>query len=307
MTESSTPPPTPLTDAERAWLNARAAELGVDAGRCAGPLTAGPDGRIVLSSDAKASMVEPVAVAGRTVFVAEQAQLGEGETLVITCPERGAVRVALGRLTTGRGARVTVETRVELTSATGMLHAEAPIVLIGADGKPGGPGKPGENAEWDGQPGGPGGPGDPGGRGDDGPGGALWFGEVTGTLTVIAGGGNGAVGGTGGRGGTGGNGFATGGAGQGGRGGNGGRGGDAGDGGTVVIAFDRFEDGAAIQPLERAGTPAKGGSPGGGGEGGYPNRKPGAPGDPGGMGNPGKSPIFLIRRHAAAADLPPPD
>jgi hypothetical protein len=66
--------PAPLTDAERAWLLARAAALAPGADVHPGVVPAGADGRIVLSTDAAASAVAPVAGAGGVAtFLAEQA------------------------------------------------------------------------------------------------------------------------------------------------------------------------------------------------------------------------------------------
>jgi hypothetical protein len=293
---------TPLTDRERAWLDARAAALPDGAGEVyAGPLPAGEDGRIVLSSDASASALPPLAgVGGVAPVLAEQAHVGAGQTLVITCPRRSAVRVALGRLSAAAGGRVVVETQVELIAATAAMEAGSVVELIGKDGKHGNPGSPGAEGTVSHMDGGTGGPGDPGGPGDDGPGGLLWYGEITGTLTVVAGGGNG---GDAGPGGTGGHGFdsirpETGG--RGGNGGTGGRGGDAGNGGSVVIAFAKLAEGATIHPLARPNAPGRAGGPGPAGSGGSPTYQEGGLGGLGKPGDPGDAPAFSIRCHAEA-------
>jgi len=293
----STPPAAPITDAERAWLHARAAELGVDAGAaCAGPLSAGADGRIVLSADAAVSALKPLAGGdGVPTFLGEQAHLGAGETLVITSPRREPVHVVLGRLTVADGGRVVVETPVELWAATAALEANSVVEAmgrIGRDGRAGNQGRDGqhEGRYWEGATGGP---GEPGGRGEDGAGGMLWFGEVRGTLTVVAGGGSG---GAGGKGGTGGPGFTQGASGGvGGNGGVGGPGGDAGNGGSVVIVVGTMAPGTAIYPLARPGVPGPGGGPGDPGPGGGSRPLRGHRGTAGPPGNLGHAPDFAIR------------
>jgi hypothetical protein len=300
MTDSppSAAPPAPLTDAERAWLQARAAELGVDAGAAyAGPLSAGADGRIVLSTDASSSALKPLAGEGGAAFLAEQAHLGAGETLVITSPRREPVHVVLGRLTVAEGGRVGVETPVELWAATAALAPGSVVELIGEAGRGGYPGIDGDPGSDRSRTGGVGDTGEPGGRGEDGPGGMVWFAEVRGTLTVVAGGGSG---GAGGKGGTGGRGLARGpSAGVGGNGGVGGRGGDAGNGGSVVIALGTMAPGTAIHPRARPGAPGPGGGAGDPGQGetgqGGAGPIPGHRGTAGPPGNLGDAPDFVIR------------
>jgi hypothetical protein len=275
----------PLTDAERAWLHARAAELGVDAGAAyAGPLRAGADGRIVLSTDARASAVAPLACEGGVAFLAEAVHLGAGETLVITGPAREPVRVVLGRLS-AEGGRVVVETPVELFAATAVMDSSSAWTMIGRDGEAGNPGEPGLDSSPGLPDAGPGDDGGAGGAGGDG-GGTYWFAEIRGTHTFLSRGGNGGAGGHGGRGGN-----RT--LGPSGNGGNGGRGGDGGDGGSVVIGFGAMAVGAAIHPRSALASGGRGGDPGPGGNG--PWSAPGRPGSPGQPGSPGELASFSIR------------
>jgi hypothetical protein len=271
-------PSAPLTDAERAWLDARAAAFGVGPAAYAGPLSAGADGRIVLSTDAKASAVAPVDGGGTPVFIAESAHLRAGETLVITSPRRQAVQVVLGRLSTEGGGRMEVDTPLELSAATGDFGSgivEEFIGRTGAEGAPGNPGSPSGDMR--------GGEGGPGSRGDDGPGGAVWYRELRGNLTVVAGGGNGGQGGPGGNGAPGGH-YSSGG-------GPGGPGGNGGEGGSVVIAFTHMAEDANIRTVARV---AEGGRGGRGGDPG-PGSEPGRPGYGGPEGREGTEPSFSIR------------
>lgn len=292
----------PLTDDERAWLHARAAALGLAPEQVHATPFAATEGRMVLSTDPGASLI-PVHLTDRgAVFLAETAHVAEGETLAITCPRGDPVRVVLGRLTVEGGARVVAHTHLTLEAAT--VVAAGPVELVGKDGKQGDPGKPGQkgdiNARKAGDDGGRGGDGI---AGTDGPGGTLWFGEVSGTLTVVAGGGSG---GDAGAGGDGGRGVDVGGndrGGRGGAGGPGGRGGDAGNGGTVLITYGRLADGAEIHPLMRQGLPGRAGAPGARGDGGSPTFMHGACGSLGAYGNPGTPPDFVIR---CVPDVPKP-
>jgi len=290
MTDSapSIAPPAPLTDAERAWLQARVAALPAGAEVHPAPLSAGVDGRIVLSTDAAASALAPLAgEGGVATFVAEQAHLGAGEALVVASPGREPVRVVLGRLRAEDGGRVVVETPVELSAATAALAPGSVVELIGRPGRGGNPGAAGSHGTPRRPPGSPGGSGGPGGRGEDGPGGILWFGDIRDTLTVIAGGGSGGDGGHGGPGGD--DGMESGSRGA--AGGSGGNGGDGGQGGTVVISFGRLAAGAAIHPRAQLGAGGRGGEPGPGGRG----SERGFPGSPGRPGSSGELAAFSIR------------
>ena len=291
--DAAAAPPAPLTDAERAWLHARAAELGVDAGAAyAGPLCAGADGRIVLSTDAGASAVAPLACEGGAAFLAEAVHLGAGETLVITAPAREPVRVVLGRLSAEGGGTVAVDAPVEFFAATAEMDSASAWTMVGRDGEPGSPGAPGSRGTWGRPRGETGGSGGPGGHGENGPGGTYWFAEIRGTHTFLARGGNGGAGGHGGRGGDG----DSDRPGPGGNGGGGGRGGDGGDGGTVVIGFGAMAVGAAIHPRGQGGMAGWGGDPGAGGREIPPKfGADGHPGSPGQPGKPGEMASFSIR------------
>jgi len=291
----SQPSPAPPADAPAAWLHARASEVGLLAGQVhAAPLSAGADGRIVLSSDAAASALPPVpGNGGVATFAAEEVHVAAGQTLVLTSPGRETLRVLFGALTVDRGGRVVVETPIELAAAR--TRVETVVELIGKDGATGTVGDTGSTGTAGNMTGGTGGRGGDGGRGDDGPGGRLWLGELTGTLIVLAGGGNGGDAGAGGQGGQGYNFVGRGNGGRGGVGGPGGRGGDAGNGGSVVIAFVTLAPGSSIQPLARPNAPGKLGGPGPAGPGGKPTYTPGSPGTPGQPGSPGEAPAFTIR------------
>lgn len=310
---------TPLSDADRAWVRARVAELGGDAAQVhAGALAADADGRIVLSADPAASRVAPMAGAVRlkaavrtvdaaggpsaapteaSVLAVERIRVGEGESLVVQCPEGRPVAVVSGALEVAPGGRVVLETHTELHAARASFAGDAPIVLVGADGTSGGNGgngAPGDSNHYDGGNAGGGGPGIPG---DPGPGGTFFFDHLTGNLTIVAGGGSGGNGGNGGRGGDGRMGGRTSEGGNGGNGGNGGAAGSAGDGGTIVISFRTIDPDASIQPVVRVprpGVAGRGGGRGVGGGGMFPGRD-GTDGSNGAPGTEGAPPVFKIR------------
>jgi hypothetical protein len=306
--------PGPLTDGERAWMEARLAALGVAApprgleDASAGPPVAGAAGRIVLSTRAEASALAPLVPAdgGAPVFAAEILEVAAGNTLVVRAPAGQAVRLVAGRLTLGEGARVTVQSPGEIHAARAELGDDTVIDLVGEDGGLGQAGLSGPHGVWgfmsnqnrpdggNGEHGTPGGDGEPGG-------GALFLGSVTGTATVIAGAGNGAPGGPGGPGGHGWEGIGNMAAGNGGKGGNGGPGGNGGRGGVVVVDV-ALEPGAALNLIPRASTGGPGGSLGRGGKGGTKSvlhgrdGKDGIGGDDGG---PGDLPLFSVRHDEA--------
>jgi|GEM_PF-1664730 len=306
--------PAPLSDAERDWVHARVAALGGDAGQVhAAPLSAGPDGRIVLSTDAAASAVAPRAAEARlstrafegaaakgadaAVLGVHAIRVGEGESLVVQCPRGSPVRVVAGALEVAAGGHVALETHAELHVARASFAEDAPIVLVGADGGPGGNGGDGSDGTWGSPDGGNGGDGKPGDPGQPGPGGSFFFDHLSGTLTVVAGGGSGGSGGNGGRGGNGREGGRTSEGGNAGSGGAGGAAGSAGDGGTIVISFRTIDPDATIQPVVRVprpGTAGRGGGAGHPGGGLYPG-KPGRPGADGAPGAEGQPPAFKIR------------
>jgi hypothetical protein len=306
--------PAPLPDAERDWVHARVAALGGDAAQVhAAPLSAGPDGRIVLSTDAAASAVAPrsagerlatLAAAGvaegagaASVLGVHAIRVASGESLVVQCPRGGPVRVVAGTLEVAAGGHVALETHTELHVARARFADEAPIVLVGADGGPGANGGDGAEGKWGSPDGGNGGDGKPGDPGQPGPGGSFFFDHLSGTLTVVAGGGSGGSGGNGGRGGNGKDGGRTSEGGNAGSGGAGGAAGSAGDGGTIVISFRTIDPDATIQPVVRVPRPGTAGRGGGAGEPGfglYPG-KPGRPGVDGAAGAEGQPPAFKIR------------
>jgi hypothetical protein len=271
--------PAPISDAERAWVHARAAELGLGAGQVhAAPLSPGPDGRIVLSADPAASAVAPApallrasagAGPGAAVLAVEAVRVGEGQSLVVQAPGERPVKLLAAALEVADGGRVVMEANVELHVARASFGEGSRLMLVGADGEPGGAGAAGpvidgadDGVDWGVVNGGPGQDGAAGGTG----GGTQFYERLSGRLTVVAGGGNGGAGGAGG----------TGGCllrvpvrvynevllnitGNGGRGGAGGR---TGDGGTVVIAYRTLDPGGDIQFLTHEPRPGAGG-PGG--------------------------------------------
>jgi hypothetical protein len=292
----------PLTDAEHAWLHDRVTALGGDAARVhAAPLAAGPDGRIVLSTDAAASAVAPVPVRpgdgadeGAAVLGVHAIRVGRGESLVVRCPHGRPVRVVAGTLQVEAGGQVVLETHAELHASRAAFAAGAPIVVVGADGRNGGNGADGDPGRGGGSGGGNAHPGKPGEPGKPGPGGDFVFNYLAGTLTIVAGGGSGGDGGNGGNGGNATTDRRTGF--PGGEGGNGGAGGSTGDGGTIVVSFETMDPGASIHPVMRVPRPGIGGRGGRAGHsaGVWPPGKDGADGGPGEQGWP---PVFAIRTH----------
>ena len=85
-------PSAPLTDDERAWLHARAAALGLTAEQVHATPLAATEGRMMLSTDPRASLVPVQHTDGGAVFMAETAHVATGETLEITCPRGDPVR-----------------------------------------------------------------------------------------------------------------------------------------------------------------------------------------------------------------------
>jgi len=245
--------------------------------------TPGPDERLVLSTDASA------------VFTVEAMRVGAGETLTLHSPNGAPARVVTGLLEVGDGGRVVADAALELRADRALFGVGAAIVLVGKDGDPGTPGgEGGSRASGDGESGGP---GNPGKEGAPGPGGTFHFGELSGTLTVEAGGGRGGQGGRGGRGGLGAAENPHNPPGRSGNGGAGGPGGPGGKGGFVVIAYDTLVPGSAINLVVHAptaGAAGKGGDGGGGGRG----RREGAPGPDGASGAEGEPPSFSIRARA---------
>lgn len=264
-------------------------------------LTPGPDGVLLLTTDGVSAM-QAADEDGVAVFAADAIVIGAGEAMVVRAPDDRPVKVRAARMEVADGGRVVMETNAEIHAELGVFARESPLWFVGADGRPGTRGLDRQrggvfvpDGEQHGQPGGD---GEPGGAGQPGPGGRVYVGELQGTLTVIAGGGNGGAGGGGGRGGDGGlsQSFIPGDGGDGGRGGLGGHGGD---GGTVLIAFGRLGAGATINPVTK---PAVGGDGAAGGAGGTGAQGPlGRTGQPGRAGEPGKHgdngavPVFLIR------------
>jgi hypothetical protein len=217
---------------------------------------------------------------------------------VVQAPDGRPVSVVAGALEVADGGRVVLETHVELQAARARFGAEAPIVAVGKDGGPGGNGRDGESATRGEGPGdgGRGHDGTPGGDGESGPGGVWSFGHLTGTLTVVAGGGSGGNGGNGGRGGNG----RSGGRGKGGNGGDGGaggRGGKAGDGGTIIVTFDTIAPDASIHQVIITPRGGNGGQGGAGGKLGTGDhfRRDGNRGGNGDPGLPGAPPVIIVR------------
>jgi hypothetical protein len=294
---------TALGGEERAWLYARAAKCGIDPARVhAGPLAAGPDGRIVLSTRAEESALPPLAPAGggAPVFAAEVVALAAGCTLAVRSTADEPVRLVAGRLELGAGACVELPCGSELHAARAELAEGTAFTLVGKDGACGVAGLEGRAGYFelfgqhpDGFPGNPGGPGGDGGPG----GGALYLGSVQGTVTVRAGGGNGGPGGPGGRGGHGWGGKADVRGGDGGPGGPGGPGGNGGPGGTAVVDVEVQSGGAVnLIPLVSRGAPGGGGGDGGkGGSEGKRHGNDGKAGREGDDGGPGELPVFSVR------------
>jgi hypothetical protein len=235
---------------------------------------------------------------GATVMAVHAIRVGAGESLVVESHDGRPVSVVAGVLDVADGGRVVLETHVELHAARATFAEQAPIVVVGADGGNGGnggDGAPGRRGYA--ENGGNAGNGEPGVSGEPGPGGNFFFDHLTGTLTVVAGGGSGGNGGNGGRGGDGSPGGRTSRGGNGGNGGKGGAAGSAGDGGTIVISFRTIDPDASIQPVVRVPRPGVAGRGGGGGSGGggsYPSSD-GAPGANGAPGAEGAPPVFKIR------------
>jgi hypothetical protein len=262
-------------------------------------LTAGPDGRILLSTDAAVSALPAVAGENASaLFSAGAIRVGDGETLVVQAPNGGAARLSTGVLEVGAGGRVVMETFVELHAGRAVFAAGSAVVLVGADGGPGprgGDGARGNRAGY--YDGGNAEAGKGGGNGEPGPGGNLYFELISGPLTIIAGGGSGGVGGAGGRGGDGVI-AIPGYLGKGGNGGAGGAGGNGGDGGTVVVAFGTLAPGSTIHPVAKSagfGPPGPGGAGGAGAAGHNASGAPGVAGCAGPPGANGEAPRFLIR------------
>src|ERR1700741_1386348 len=102
-------------------------------------LTAGPEGRILLSTDAAESALPPAAGAdGSTLFSAGKIRVGEGETLVVRAPNARAARLETRLLEVAEGGRVVVETFLEIHVGRAVFAAGSAVVLVGADGGPGG-------------------------------------------------------------------------------------------------------------------------------------------------------------------------
>src|SRR5688500_13214764 len=182
---------------ERARVHVRAAAID-------STLTPGPDGRIVLSTDAAASAVAADGPDGTALFTVGAVRLGDRQALVVQAPDRRPVKLVVDTLEVAGGGRVVMEAKVELHAQRGVFGQGSSLELLGPDGAAGPAGEggsPGRNHEgWQGRSGGPGTGGDPGGDGGPGPGGTLFFQELAGVLTVVAGGGRGGPGGAGGRG-----------------------------------------------------------------------------------------------------------
>jgi hypothetical protein len=288
---------------ERAWLHARAAECGIDPARVhAGPLAAGPDGKIVLSTRAEESALPPLAPAGggAPVFAAEVLALAAGCTLAVRSPADEPVRLVAGRLELGEGACVELPCGSELHAARAELADGTAFKLVGKDGACGAAGLGGRAGTFDyygrhpdGGPGKPGGPGEDGGPG----GGALFLGRVEGTVTVLAGGGAGGPGGRGGGGGHGWRGVEDVRGGDGGPGGPGGPGGSGGPGGTAVVDVE-VQSGGTVNLIPFASRGAPGGGGGDGGKGGSEGKRHGNDGKAGRDGDdgcPGDLPVFSVR------------
>jgi hypothetical protein len=268
-------------------------------------LTPGPDGVLLLTTD-RVSALQAGDEDGVAVFAADAIVIGAGEAMVVQAPDGRPVKVRTALLEVADGGRVAMEAHVELHADRAVFTGASPFRFVGEDGAPGPRGSDGERGRMElrwgahGREGAKGGPGVPG---EPGPGGRIYFGEIRGTLTVIAGGGNGGPGGDGGRGGDGVLGEADI-VGPGGDGGPGGAGGDGGDGGTVLIVYGTLTPGATIIPVTKLAFGGMGGAGGGGGDPGSGWTDGGAPGRPGRTGAPGRPgahgavPVFLIRSDA---------
>jgi hypothetical protein len=292
--DSAAPPAGASTDDSLAWLEARA--KGARVVRLDAP-RADADGRIVFSPESAARKEGPGTGPGYIHYV-PSLRVGAGEELVMGQPGGRPLKVATALLDVADGGRVVMETHVELLARSVVLGVDSPIVLVGADGGPGGDGGDGPGGGY--RPGTPGGGGKPGDYGKPGPGGTFYFGEITGTLNVVAGGGSGGKGGNGGKGGD--SGFTEDGfhGWDGAPGGDAGDGGNTGDGGTVLIAYGTLGAGAAIQLTAHTAAP---GSPGLPGQPGAPGPRSGGgqcnPGNPGKVGKPGtlgEATVFLVRQ-----------
>lgn len=260
-------------------------------------LTAGSDGHIRLSANGASAVPVAEGPDGAALFAVDAIRVGAGETLVVATNGRAA-RLDTRLLEVGEGGRVVSGAFLEIHAERAVFAPNSVIELVGADGGPGTPGGPGAKGNPAGYyNGGIGGIGNPGHPGDPGPGGNLFIQEISGTLTVVAGGGNGGAGGSGGAGGAGAV-AIPGYLGSGGNGGVGGAGGNGGEGGTVMIAYGTFVAGSVIQPVVRGGNyghPGAGGA-GGAGANGYSGQGvPGILGQPGAPGANGNPPVFMIR------------
>jgi hypothetical protein len=288
-------------DNDLAWAEARAAELaaGAPVVRADEP-RADADGRIVLSPDSSAN----AAAGAATVLAVPRLCVAAGQELVMRGAGGRPLKVATALLEVADGGRVVMETHVELHAARAVFAGDSPVMLVGADGAAGGGGGGGQSGNRSVPGGTNGGEGGSGTEGQPGPGGMVYVGELQGTLTVVAGGGNGGAGGPGGRGGDGVVGYGSS-AGKGGNGGKGGPGGPGGEGGTVVIAFASLGPNATINLIPKSASGGTGGTGGDGGNGsgrgwdGNPG-DPGARGERGERGTDGAQPVFLIRSVARA-------
>jgi len=297
------PDPDPLSAADRDWVQARVAALGGDAARVHDALlSAGPDGRIVLSTGAGSAVPALDDAGGAAVFALHSVRVGAGQSLLVQSPDGRPVKVVAGVLEVGDGGRVVVEAHAELGIARAAFGTASPseIEFVGKDGPPGNPGGGGTAGSKTSPDGGNGGGGDRGGPGDTGPDGRLAVEQVSGQVRVVARGGNGGPGGPGGPGGAGWGSPSSwdyeGVVGSGGNGGPGGPGGRGGDGGTIVFAIGSMAPGSSIQPVTsngRGGAGGKGGARGQAGDRDF--GRPGAPGPDGTLGDDGDPPRFLIR------------
>lgn len=232
------------------------------------------------------------------VFAADLLRVGAGESLVVSSGDGRPVRVLAGALDVAHGGRVVLESDVELHAGRAAFGDDAPIVLVGRDGRNGRDGRDGAPGSSGGSDdGGDGERGEDGEAGEDGRSLTYFVPRLSGTLTIVAGGGSG---GNGGRGGRGGNGRMAGRTSPGGNGGNGrdgGTGGKAGDGGTIIISFETMDPDASIQPVVRTPRPGRGGAGGGKGNGaaGVEYGHDGTDGRDGGDGEEGTPPMFKIR------------
>lgn len=249
----------------------------------------------------RASSIAPVGVDGRKMdgyFAHQEIRVRSGHSLVVQAEEGHRAHLVTGRLTLEPGSRVDVQGAFTLSAAElAAPPAGSPgttLYFVGADGAPGFAGAPGASG-MDGAPGTPGSMGSSGGFGS--PGGAglpmapatVALGLVTGTVTIVAHGGNGGPGGPGGRGGAGGRGGSGAGGGNGGNGGGGGPGGSGGAGNPVTITYQSLGTGGNFVVQQQSSVGGHGGAGGGGGlaGAGQPDGRPGVPGPTGGVGTPG--------------------